>query len=327
MPLITASELKVFRSTSAHDLPTNGGRMSASELVSGTVGNVFPNIEESERAVGSVRYRKMFFKVHHNESDKVLLDARLYQSANSEGDDKVQFFIGTQTNTQGDITGAERLYGCADLNTSSVAGATSLEVAVEPGVTGIFEDGDMIRIADASGLQEFVFLAGVPVQAGDIVTLALSTPLSNPYSSADTLVSSVYQHGDLQPSYAGLAVSSAGGDYTPEGNLTLNNEGALEQTWTLTFTSAAAFDIEGDSVGPVGSGTTGGGAAPSNPAFAVPYFTLGAAGFSGAFSIGDTIVFTTHPAAIPVWLKRTVPVDAAIGGPSTARIAFLGGTT
>jgi hypothetical protein len=35
------------------------------------------------------------------------------------------------------------------------------------------------------------------------------------------------------------------------------------------------------------------------------------AGFGGTFLAGDLITFTTHPAAVPIWLRRDVPAGAA----------------
>lgn len=327
MPQIIAAELKVFRAANISDTSANGGRMSSVEVTSNVVANVFGNIEEAERAAGSTKYRKVFFKVHHDGNDKTLLDARLFQSANSAGDDRVQFFLGTQTDTQSAITGSERKYGCGALDVTVSAGASSIDVEVEPGVTGIYLNGDMLLIKDASG-SEYVTISGVPSQAGDIVTIALAAPLVAGYSSATGLVSSVYAAGNIAPSSSAVSVTSAStGAYNATGNVTLNNKGVVSQTYTLTFVSPTAFNISGNTLGALGSGTVSGGASPSNPAFSVPYFTLGAAGFSGAFLTGDTIVVTTTPAAIPVWLKRTTPAGAAVLSASTPKFKLVGGTT
>ena len=118
MTAITSPELKAFRAANQSDLTTNGGRMSATVMASGVVGALFPNVDESERTLGSTKYRKMFFKVDHA-GPEALLSTRIYQDKNTVGDDKVCFFVGTQTNTQSSITGSERKYGCGTLDAST----------------------------------------------------------------------------------------------------------------------------------------------------------------------------------------------------------------
>lgn len=332
MPIITA-ELQVFRAANVSDQTTNGGRMSATEITSNVVGNVFPSVYEAERAAGSTKYRKVFFKNNHDGSDVTLLDSRVFMDKNSAGADKVTFFVGTQTNTQASVTGSERQYGCGDLDVTVAAAASSILVECETGNTGIFLVADTIRITDKtaigeSGNEETATISTVSV-GGNIVTIGLSAPLVNGYSSANTRVASLYVKGDLKPTFDNFVVATVGnGDYNSGTYpVTMDNEGTIEQTWTLTFTSATVFNISGNTVGATGSGSSGAGASPTNSDFSKPYFTLSASGFSGTYAAADTIVFQTHPAAIPIWIKRVVPVAAATTAGSTAWFGFDGGTS
>lgn len=331
MSIIIGAELKAFRAANQSDLSTNGGRMSPYQIASGAVGALFPNVDESERAAGSTKYRKVFLKIDHA-GPETLLSARVYQDKNTDGDDKVCFFIGSQTNTQSSITGSERKYGCGTLDASTLANATSLTVLVEAGQTGLFQVSDLIRVTDkasisASGNEEFVTVTSAS-QVGDVVTLEFTPPLGNAYLSANTRVASVYEAGDVAPSYESFSKSSTAGEYnTTTHPIVMNGKGAIEQVWTFTFATDTAFDISGNTLGAIGSGSISGGAAPNNPDFAYPYFTLLSGGFSGTWQAGDTITFTTHPAAVPIWLKRVVPAGAATAAASTAEIVLDGGSS
>lgn len=330
MTAITSPELKAFRAANQSDLTTNGGRMSATVIASGVVGALFPNVDESERTLGSTKYRKMFFKVDHA-GPEALLSTRIYQDKNTVGDDKVCFFVGTQTNTQSSITGSERKYGCGTLDASTLANATALAVVVETGQTGLFQNGDTIRVTDkatigGSGNEEFVTVV-TSSQTGDVVSLTVTPTLGNAYSNSNTRVASVYEAGNVSASYGGFSVASTAGLYNDTTNpIVLNGKGAIEQTWTLTFATATAFDISGNTLGAIGSGSVGAGASPNNPDASYPYFTLASGGFSGTFVAGDTITFTTHPASVPIWLKRIVPAGAGTTAASTAEIVMDGGS-
>jgi hypothetical protein len=331
MPIIDSNELKVFRAANQSDLSTNGGRMSTTALTSGVLGALFPNVGDAERTAGSTKYRKGFFKIDHN-GPEALLDCRLYQDKNTVGDDRIVFFIGTFTDTQANITGSERKYGCGNLGVTANSGATSLSVTVETGTTGIYQNGDTIRITNkasigASGDEEFLTISNVS-QVSDTVTMDISPALSYTFSNTNTRVASVYAPGNLKAELSGTVsvVSTAGTFDNNNYPIVFNDKSTVYDTWTLTFTSATNFNIVGSHTGSVGTGTVSGGASPTNPAFALPYFTIPSGSFGGTFATNDTVVFTSKPAAIPVWLRRVVPAGAGTAASSTATIAIEGGT-
>lgn len=329
---ILRAELKFYKSETVGDTGANGGRMSSNQIASGAAANIFPSVDNAERIAGSTKHRKVFAKVA-NDADELLANPRLYLEKFSSGADIVTFFAANQTDLQSGITGSENKYGSGNLNANVSAGASACAVLCEPGNTGIFRNGEVIRISDKtdiddlSGNEEFVTITGAPTVAGDVVTIPSFTPaLANAYLSSVTRVASVYEPADIDASISGFLVTSAGdGDYN-QASLTADAIGGIEQLWTLTFTSATAFNIVGDTVGSVGTGSVGAGATPNNPAFTKPYFALGSAGFSGTWQSGDTIVFSTHPAAAPVWMRRVVPAGAAPVAASTAVLVLEGET-
>lgn len=316
MPIL-ASEIKIYKSAVVSDLPANGGIMAAAEVTSGVSGNLFPNVGQAERLAGLTQFRKMFFKFA-NDADLEALNSRVWQDSNTVGDDRVVFFAATQRNTQSAITGAENKYGVGDLTLNAASGATSIQVTVEDGTQIIFRDGELIRISDRAtpsspGNEEWIRIDGVPSVLANVVTINLDTPLQNSYLSPGTHVSSVYEHGAVKATKTAAVVTSVSGTFTEGGAnvIALDHIGGIEQTWTLTFTSGTAFNISGDTLGAVGAGSVLSASSPLNPSFAKPYFTIPAACWGGSFLAGDTVVFSTSPASIPLWVRRVVPAGAA----------------
>jgi hypothetical protein len=85
----------------------------------------------------------------------------------------------------------------------------------------------------------------------------------------------------------------------------------VEDDWTLTFTSSSNFSVSGAYYGSAGTGSVGVNFSPVNPDTGEPYFTISAAGWGGAWNSGDSLTFTTHPAAVPVLLEEEVPAGTA----------------
>jgi hypothetical protein len=314
---ILTSELIFYKSATVDDTSANGGRMSTNAVTSGVLQNVFANVLSAERVAGSTKYRKLFLKVA-NDSDLTLLSSKFWFDNITQAQDWAVFWAGTQTNTQADITGSERKYGCGTLKTTVSAGATTVIVTVEDAsVTGIFQNGDTIRITDkvnpdsVSGNEEFATVSGVSVSGVD-VTLTVSA-LTNGYTAGvGTRIMSVLNAGDIACSVDNWVETSGSGTYDETTYpVVCDNIGTIEQTWTITFTDATNFTVAGNTVGAVASGTIGSNYSPNNPSFTKPYFTLSSAGFGGTWANGNTIVFQTHPAAYAIWEKRVVPAGAA----------------
>lgn len=334
---ILQSELKLYRAEVVNDTGTNGGIMSINEAASGVANNLFPDVTEAERSSGVIRYRKGFYKVA-NDADLGLSSPRVFIPFNTDANDMVVMFAGTQDNIQSafDPTTASvpDQYGCGQLNANISAAATSLVVAVEDWTNAvIFRIGDNVRISDqatvgGAGNEEFVTLDSV-TPAGNLITLTWTGGLTNGYTAASTKVSSVYEPtGPIQATAdASYTVTSASGTYN-EGGFPVegDNIGGVYDDWTLTFTSATAFDCVGTNSGAVGSGAIGSDFQPTNGDFAVPYFILRTAGWGGTWATNDTLQFTTQPAAVPLWFKQVVPAGASIVAGNSFEVAIDGQT-
>jgi len=313
---IIQSELLWYKAVVNDDTTSNGGRMTSAISISGVKNNIWPDVSQAERVSGSTKYRKTFIKVA-NDDDLILFDSRIYVETFTPGDDSIALFLGTQRDTQNDITGSERLYGSGQLSASRLIGDSFMEVVTEGASFDMFKQGDLVRISDKVnvddlvGNEEFVTIANTPSYTGDIVDFTFSPSLANAYTNTLTRVASVIEHGDIEGSVDGYIKSSVSGTYDEVGNpVEVDSIGTVEETITITFTSPTAYDVVGDTLGALGSGNISSDFAPNNPDFSKPYFILRFAGFAGTWAISDSITFDTHPAAVPVWYKRIVPAGA-----------------
>ncbi len=324
---IQASEIKWYKSAVVSDTSGNGGTLSVHECLDGVKNNVWPDVSQAERISGSVKYRKTFIKVA-NDDDLALINPLIFVETRTPGDDSIVLLLGTQTDTQAQVVGYTRFYGAAGLDVNAEAGDATLLVQVEAGngLGGhdIFRNGDLLRIADTTSVEsgdgnvEFVRLAASNAVSWNgnqaTLTLASGVVLANAYLATRGKVASVIEADDIEASVSNWSESSAAGTYnevtSPVG---LDHIGSIEQNWTITFTSGTQFNCYGNTLGLVGNGTIGGSAfAPNNPDFNKPYFTLanGSPPWGGTWVATETIQFTTHPAAVAIWEKRTVPEGA-----------------
>lgn len=325
MPILN-TEVKWYRSKSVSDLSSNGGRMSSSESVTNVKNNIFPDVPQAERTAGSLKYRKMFIKFA-NDADLAASLVKVFVEKLTQGGDSITIFPGTQTDIQSGI-GSPRLYGCGTLNANVSAGASTMTVMTEGVALGIFVNGDVIRISDkadilSAGNEEYVTINAAVTYGGDIATISFTPVLAAGYTTASaTRVESTYSAGTVLGSCTAPNVTSAAGTYNNGGfPVILDHIGTVYELITLTFTSGTAFNASGDSLGSLGSGVIGSNFAPNNPDFSKPYFTVPSGAWGGTFLAGDTVTFTTTPAAIPVWYRRDVPASTGSQSNDIATVA------
>ena len=166
------------------------------------------------------------------------------------------------------------------------------------------------------------------MQINGLVTL--TAPLLRDYPSGSQL-SSALLYGDLQAratnlfdqqTWTGVWQSTVIGssatatyndvDYPVE----VLNSAAITERWRLNFTSATAFQVIGENLGVIATGSTGTDLQPINGLTGLPYFTLRAAGWGSGWAVGNQLRFDTIAAAPPTWLARCVLPGAALTGDS-----------
>lgn len=88
--------------------------------------------------------------------------------------------------------------------------------------------------------------------------------------------------------------------------LVVTNNGAVTEKWALRFTNTTTFDVIGEHVGTISSGSIATDTSPINPATGSPYFTIKGIGWGSGWSVGNVLRFNTIGALFPVWIVRTI---------------------
>lgn len=94
------------------------------------------------------------------------------------------------------------------------------------------------------------------------------------------------------------------------------NEGAQGERWRLNFTGTTAFQVIGENMGVIGTGTTGTDCAPINQLTGKPYFVVRKEGWGMGWAAGNQLRFNTVGASSPIWIARTVLPGATLEGDS-----------
>ena len=88
--------------------------------------------------------------------------------------------------------------------------------------------------------------------------------------------------------------------------ITVTNAGALTERWALVFTNTTSFNVIGEHIGVIGTGSINTNLSPLNPSTQAPYFTLPALGWCAGWAVGNVLRFNTTGAMAPVWVVRTI---------------------
>ncbi len=168
----------------------------------------------------------------------------------------------------------------------------------------------------AHRIEDMVLISEAQIN-GYIATVG---PLTHSYPATETQVSSALIFGDLagriirsftQKTWDSVWRDAISGDDTTakydDKNypFVLTNQGCIAQRWSIKFTSATEFDVVGENLGVIASGTTGSSCAPINPATSVPYFSIDYQGWGSGWATGNCLRFDTSAANAPLWIART----------------------
>ena len=314
-----ASAFKIFPAAVVNDGGTNGGPHAFAPIASGAFANIFRAVTTDEATAGVELYRKVFL-APHDPAGELTTEMRVAFEA-IQGDLQISPDA-SHTDTRADIDPSTMSwYGGGTLNASVLAGVTQLVVAVADGEdTGIW-DGDELVITDISGAREIAKVNGMPVAAGDLVTINLVAPTASSHAAGAAVSSRFISSASLAKVNSSTVNTTITLTFDAAA-VTFHPQGAVFDTVTLTFTSATAFTATGVRVASYGSGTKGSTFAPNNPTWGKPYFTLPAAALGGTAVAGDTVVFEVYPALVPAWLRWRVPA----GSPAGQQRSFIGMT-
>jgi hypothetical protein len=160
-------------------------------------------------------------------------------------------------------------------------------------------------------------------------TVSIAQPLTRGYDADNALVSSALVVGDVAARVAnvfsqntwtnvwsdaliGSAPGSGAAYNTVSHPIEVINANTITQRWRLQFTSATAYNVVGEQLGVLTTGTTAADLSVNNPATGQPYFVIRAAGWGSGWATGNVLRFNTIAAGSPVWAGRTVRPGAAV---------------
>jgi hypothetical protein len=158
--------------------------------------------------------------------------------------------------------------------------------------------------------------------------IELSAPLLHAYpegayvSSAllfgdlQAIVSTVYDQATWSGVWSDTLIGSQATAQFDDINypITCLNESAVTERWRINFTSTTAFQVIGENLGVIATGTTSTATAPVNPVTSEEYFTIPAGGWGSGWATGNQLRFNTLGASGPTWLARTILAGASLSG-------------
>ena len=220
---------------------------------------------------------------------------------------------------------------CGRVRLSRVRVVGADKAVIHTGYTTNLEAGT-VTITDVTGysqpvtiehrIEDMAVVRDVQI-SGEI---SFTRALTHAYPSPGSYVSSALMAGDLksrvsiffdQATWDGITWSdtAVGNSATATYNdvlapVLVTNAGAVTERWALRFTNSTTFDIIGEHVGVVGTGSINTTTAPINPATGVPYFSLDALGWGTGWAAGNLLRLNTVGAMFPVWVVRTVQQGA-----------------
>jgi hypothetical protein len=146
---------------------------------------------------------------------------------------------------------------------------------------------------------------------GNTATITLAGQVANAYATNNTNVGVCIFLTQLAPTADSKIVTSGTGGTFDLSAVALENRGTVEDDFTITFTGATAFTISGLYEGALQTGSVNSEYAPLNPRTTRPLVTIPVAAWGGTFASGNTVAFSTHPAALGIWIKNIIPAGTS----------------
>ena len=104
----------------------------------------------------------------------------------------------------------------------------------------------------------------------------------------------------------------------------IDNRSAVQERWKLKFTSSTGYQVIGEKLGIIGTGSINADYSPINPMTSEPYFTIRASGWGSGWVTSNILRFNTDAAAAPLWAIRTVLPDSEPLADDVISVEFRG---
>lgn len=164
------------------------------------------------------------------------------------------------------------------------------------------EDMAVIRDASINGEISFTRALTHDYPAGSYISSALIT--GDLFARVHLVWDQASWDGSWQDTLKGSAATATYN--TSQFPIAVSNRGAISERWVLRFTNTTSFEVIGENVGVIATGTTATECAPINPATGVPYFHIDPLGWGAGWATGNVLRFNTIGSMFPVWVVRTV---------------------
>jgi len=213
-----------------------------------------------------------------------------------EGSVSISYTVGgniyTATDDEnGNITGTEITSGSINYSTGDI----SLVFTTAP------DNGSTIQVQ---------YKKRCDVWINNVVIIDLQEQVPYSFSVADTYAGVCIPLGNLYTELQNITVTSTSGVFG-ETKVSLFNYGTEYDTFTIEFSDATNFTVTGSRLGVLPSGSINSVYSPNNPKTSTPYFSIDINAWSGTWTAGDTVVFTTIPAQKAIWWKEVVPAGTS----------------
>jgi hypothetical protein len=205
--------------------------------------------------------------------------------------------------------------------------------------TGIITWGDLAGVSQpltiVDRIEDMAVLTDVQITG----QLALSQPLTHVFPADETLVANAVIYGTL---YARTSVpfdqqtwtnvwsdiligSGVAAQYNAnQYPIDVNNKSCIQERWAIIFTSSTAFNVVGEHVGQIATGSTLTDTAPINPNTSEPYFTIPSGGWGAGWASGNVLRFNTYAANAPTWIIQAIGQGPATDTDFTFCLEFRG---
>ena len=326
---ILRSEILFRPAKNTTQTTAHGGKMDwQSEIPGGVLAAFIRDFTESERVAGATRYYKIF--THNSDNGNLAAtDILLYIAKSFTGDFVGSLKAGTLSNTWADVSAA-RKYGVGTLATALSPGDSTIVIDTAGAAYAHFQNGDEIIIHNKAGTGntgvddntggiERHVISGAPVWNGDEVTIAISGQIASTFPTSRTVsgeavltyIASSPPSGDAETTVTVQNNTSVAGTLDVN-DIVAPNIGTIDQTISLTFTSATAFTAVSNDAGvTLPAGNIASTYAPLNSTTGTELVTIPPAAWGGTFVAGDSVQVVTTPSARAVFLVVECPAGAA----------------
>ncbi len=290
------------------------GTLSGNQIITNVAGELFNKLEANLFVNGGVKRKKGHLRIGATDPVNVYVGLSKYTSVPS-GVVVALHSGATQNNGINDVASAPMVVGT--LNAAVNNGATSVTVALAGNKTLSYYsgwvNGEVLALYPVSG-PVYLVTTGTPTQVTppNIYQFNLASAYSGATIPAGTQVSQTYR--TTSPMSPDIIVNNFSSVTLNTASITIGARGIVQDTLTLTFTSAVDFTVQSTVFGMLPPGATTINTTIVNPTSGETILTIPSSAWSGSAVSGETITIDTVPSAVAFFLGIDVPAGTTQAG-------------